>query len=205
MIRLSLSEAGGDAAVWSPDGTRITYHPTEGNRFDWRMANNTGSPERLVVSTASTGNVHAYFFSPSGTELIFEGEGGPDTGMDIGMVSLDGDGETNWLLREPYVQRHADLHPDGRWMAYRSDDSGRPEICVVPFPDVGDKLPVSNGGGTRPIWSRDGTELFYIVPGSPAQLYSATVEATDAGFTVVERAPILDWLYINESGGFSHV
>ena len=69
------------------------------------------------------------------------------------------------LLATMFGERNGEVSPDGRWLAYESDESGREEIYVRPFPDVqGGRWQVSTGGGTRPLWSRDGRELFYVSP-----------------------------------------
>ena len=84
------------------------------------------------------------------------------------------------------------LSPDGHWLAYVGDESGRTEVYVRPYPGPGGKVVVSQNGGTEPIWSRDGRELFYRGPvnGSP-QLIAAQVE-TKPGFRVVARTPLFD-------------
>ena len=86
-------------------------------------------------------------------------------------------------------------------MAYQSDESGRDEIYVRPFPDVNDDLvPVSNAGGVKALWSRDGQELFYLEPGPPVRLMSVSVEATDTDFSFGDRTPVLDWPYRSVNG-----
>ena len=113
------------------------------------------------------------------------------------MITIGSDAEPIWLLQSSYNERNAELSPDGKWMAYQSDESGRPEIYVSPFPNVEDnRWPVSNTGGRWPLWSRDGRELFYIEAGDPGQLISVSVEATETEFLFGTRTPILDWPYL---------
>jgi len=195
--RLTLGANGGNYPVWTPDGARIAYDPRTGN-IDWKAANNTGRPERLAIGVARPGSntPSSYFFTPSGTEFVFRDQENPETGDDIGMVTIGGDAEPVWLLHEPYHERNAELSPDGRWMAYQSDESGRWEIYVRPFPHVDDDLwPVSNAGGVKPLWSRDGRELFYLEPGPPTRLISVSIEATETVFSSGLRTPLLDWPY----------
>jgi serine/threonine-protein kinase len=143
-----------------------------------------------------SGFTNPYFFSPSGTELVFRSGGNPGTGDDIGMITIGGDADPVWLLRESYLERNAELSPDGRWMAYQSDESGQWEIYVRPFPNVDeDRVLVSNAGGEQPLWSRDGEELFYLEPGPPVRLMSVSIEAAATGFSFSTRTPILDWPY----------
>jgi hypothetical protein len=82
--------------------------------------------------------------------------------LDIGMITPESKGEWEPLLKESYVEAWAEISPDGRWMAYQSDESGKPEVYVRPFPDVNKgKSTVSTTGGTFPLWSPDRPELFY--------------------------------------------
>jgi len=84
--RLELGGTGGDFAVWAPDGEPIFYHPSVGAVIDWRTSNNTGSPERLVISgDAGLGALHPTVFSAAGDKLIFQGRATPASGIDIGM------------------------------------------------------------------------------------------------------------------------
>ncbi len=201
--RLTIGENGGANPAWTPDGTRIAYNPGTGD-IDWKAANNTGRPERLATGLASPGGgANPKFFSPSGDELVFNTFGHPDTGNDIGMITVGGDSEPVWLLQEPYQERNAELSPDGRWMAYQSDESGQYEVYVRPFPNVNDNFwQVSNAGGFMPLWSRDGRELFYLERG-PERLMSVSIDATETAFSFSSRTLILDWPYLGTFGTFN--
>jgi len=83
------------------------------------------------------------------------------TGQDIDLLRLDGNGEPETLLGTRFNESQPSLSPDDRWLAYASDESGRSEVFVVSFPDAGRKWQISRGGGTEPMWARDGRELFY--------------------------------------------
>jgi serine/threonine-protein kinase len=106
----------------------------------WRAANNTGADELLLTDEGLSGNQPPtpYFFSPGGTELVFRDQNSPETEDDIVMLALDGNGELTRLLNGAYDERNAELSPDGRWMAYQSNETGRYEIYVRPFPNVDD-------------------------------------------------------------------
>ena len=115
-----------------------------------RAANGTGSPEELVRAPlrVEVTTPDPYFFSASGTEIVFREPGHPESGENIGMVALEDGAEPVWLLEGMFNKRNAELSPDGRWMAYQSDESGQWEIYVRPFPNVDDdRIPVSNSGG----------------------------------------------------------
>ena len=88
----------------------------------------------------------------------------PDTGDDLRMLSLAGDRAVQTLVATQFGERNAELSPDGRWMAYQSNASGQFEIYVRPFPavDGGGLWMISTSGGTHPLWSPDGRELFYL-------------------------------------------
>jgi len=198
---LTIDENGGIYPVWTPDGARIAYGSFGGD-IDWKAANNTGSVERLATSVTGVGRPAPYFFSRSGDALVFRSTENPETGVDIGMIIVGSDAEPVWLLQGPYHELNAELSPDGRWMAYQSNESGDWEIYVRPFPNVDDSLwPVSNAGGYMPLWSRDGRELFYLDPGPPERLMSVSVVATETAFSVGTRTAILDWPYLGFGGG----
>jgi hypothetical protein len=83
------------------------------------------------------------------------------TTWDIGMIRLDGESEPEILLGTPFDEQNGMISPDGRWLAYVSNESGREEVYVRPFPGLGGKVQVSMEGGTEPMWAPDGKELFY--------------------------------------------
>lgn len=74
---------------------------------------------------------------------------------------IDGSSEPTVLASGPFLQGTGSVSPDGRWLAYRSNETGRFEVYVQPYPGRGARVPVSIGGGTQPVWSADGTEIFY--------------------------------------------
>jgi Tol biopolymer transport system component len=99
-------------------------------------------------------------WSPDGRTLAFY-EINPDTARDIWTTTLDGQGEPTPVLVTEFNEHSPMFSPDGRWLAYVSDESGREEIYLRPFSGPGAKHPVSTEGGREPVWSADGSELFY--------------------------------------------
>ncbi len=113
------------------------------------------------------------------------------------MVLLEDESEPEMLLQTPFDEDTGMLSPDDRWLAYVSNESGREEIYVRPFPDPGGKLQISTEGGTEPMWSRDGRELFYrigdkmmavaiateprLAPGSPTLLFEGRYRSGSEG------------------------
>jgi serine/threonine-protein kinase len=149
--------------VWSADGARIAFMAHRGNAPDdiyWQAADGSGVPERLG---SSAGGRAPESFTPDGRYLLFSAPLNPP--YDVGLLSLDGERRESMLVATRFNESNGVVSPDGRWLAYQSDESGPTEIYVSPFPNVGlGKRPVSNGGGSRPLWSKDGRELFYFAP-----------------------------------------
>ena len=81
--------------------------------------------------------------------------------FDLWLLTLDGDRQPRPLFHGPFNESQARVSPNGRWLAYVSDESGREEVYVVPFPGAGGRWPISTNGGSRPLWARNGRELFY--------------------------------------------
>ena len=159
MTRLT-SEARNARAIWTPDGTRVTYGSATGGNENifWKPADGSGPAERLTTSD------HLQFaasWSPDGQELAFV-EYRPETGNDIWVLPLAGDRRPRALIQTRFNEAYPDFSPDGHWLAYASDESGRSEVYVQPYPGPGPRQQVSTDGGTGPAWSRDGRELFYI-------------------------------------------
>jgi dipeptidyl aminopeptidase/acylaminoacyl peptidase len=97
-----------------------------------------------------------------------------DTGWDLNVVSLDDDRTPRPVVHSRFQERMGSLSPDGRYLAYVSDDTSRREIYVVPFPDLSEKWTISTAGGTAPRWRRNGQELFFIDPGGRLMSVSVT-------------------------------
>ena len=96
-----------------------------------------------------------------GRTLVFE-EQNRDTGWDISVVAVDGERTPRPVIRSRFQEHMGSLSPDGRYLAYTSDETGRTEVYVVTFPDVSDKWTISTSGGTAPRWQQDGSELFFL-------------------------------------------
>ena len=142
------------SVAWSADGRRVTY-TSRGDMF-WRDADASGPPERLLARERAQ---YATSWARDGTRLFFN-DTSISTGVDIWVLPRGGDPHA--VLATPANEGDAQLSADGRWLAYRSDESGRVEVYVRPFPDVmRGKWTISTAGGEQPKWSSTGRELFY--------------------------------------------
>ena len=160
--------------VWTPDSQRVIWSSQRAGNLNlyWQRADGTGEAERLTTSPLAH---RASSVAPDGKVVVFS-IGGLGRGQDLAMLTLDGKREVTMLLADPkYEELNGEVSPDGRWLAYESNESGRFEVYVRPFPDVqqGRRL-VSSSGGRQPLWSRNGRELFYIA--GDGALMSAAVE-----------------------------
>ena len=174
--------------VWTPDGRRIAFSSTrtgtQGNLY-WQRADGAGEAQRLTESTNTQlpGSWH-----PSGKFLAFS-ENNPKTGPDIFILPVDGDESSGWkigkpavFLNSPAAELEPMFSPDGRWLAYFSNESGQQQVYVRPFPGSGGGLQqISNDGGTFPSWSRARSELFFREPGTQ-QIIVAPYTATGETF-----------------------
>ena len=160
MTRLTFSPDNDVAPEWTSDGRGILFGSArEGLPQVFRKeADGTGTVERL--SDSSKGMLPRVA-SADGRYVVL-GSRSVDTGRDLYVMDLEGERSIDELLHAEFDERNPSLSPDSRWLAYQSNESDRDEIYVRPFPDVdGDRWQVSTEGGRHPVWSRDGSELFY--------------------------------------------
>ena len=143
--------------VWTPDGKQVAFRVALTGAVYWKPADGSGESQLLVQNVGAGGPTS---FSPDGRMMALE-ENNPTSRFDIRYVTLEGDGTPVTFLETPFRERSPMISPNGRWLAYLSDESGRDEIYVQPFPEPGQKWPISSEGGTEPKWSPDGQELFY--------------------------------------------
>ena len=158
--RLTGDEQADIYAVWGRDDREIFYSSGPIGRFDLyrKSADGAGSEERL---TSYERALYPNSLSPDGRSLIFLMGTRPP--HDLGVLDLDG-GEPRLLLAEAHDELNGEISPNGRYLAYQSNESGQWEVYVRPYPDVDSgRFKVSVGGGAEPLWGPDGRELFYRV------------------------------------------
>jgi len=151
------AKGSSQAAAWTADGKRVAYRGTRSGfrNIYWKASDGSGEEERL---TTGEGVQTPIDWSPDGEWLAFV-ENNPVNGGDTWVLPIEGDRKAR-LFQENAFAPH--FSPDGKWIAYSSDESGRREIYIRPFQEAGGKTQVSADGGTEPVWSRDGKELFYL-------------------------------------------
>jgi Tol biopolymer transport system component len=162
-----LSFIGGDNRwpVWSPDGKNIVFRSTNQATpgLYWSRSDGVGEARRLTDGKLDE---VPYSFSPDARWLAFQQNGNAGS-RDIFTAPIEGDpgqlrlGKPELFLGTPFVEVYPAFSPDGRWLAYSSNESGTFEIYVRPFPGSGGQRQISIGGGRFPLWSRDGRQLFF--------------------------------------------
>jgi len=185
--RLTFTQGFEAYPVWSPDGKGIVFTSNRNGALNlyWMRADGAGSAVRL---TESKNDQLAFSFSPDGKRLAFV-EIDPKTGYDLWTLPLDEvqsdhpkPGKPEPFLVTPFKEHSPMISPDGRWLAYYSNESGRYEVYVRPFPGPGGKWQLSTGGGDSPVWSKKAPELFYrSAEGMTVASYTANGEAFIAG------------------------
>jgi Tol biopolymer transport system component len=187
--RLTFDAGTETSPVWSGDGSRIFFSKFFAGLFQ-KVSSGAGSDE-LLLKTDYAAYPDDWFSGKTGELLLFEMDSS-NTKYDLWVLPLTGERKPYPVLQTPFNETHAQFSPDGRFVAYVSDESGRAEVYVQSFPASGGKWQISTLGGDQPQWQRDGRELFYMAPdkklmavpivpgdsfapGSPAALFATHV------------------------------
>ncbi len=150
--------------IWSPDGNQMVFGSLRGGKWGLyrKPSNNAVSDERLIESDVQ---VLPMSWSPDGDSIVYE-QGNSLTSFDLWMLPLTGDRMPTPMLHTQFIESRGQISPNGKWLAYQSNETGRTEVYVQGFPSGTGKWQVSANGGQSARWRRDGRELFYMnVPG----------------------------------------
>jgi len=174
--------------VWSPDDRLIAFTSNRRGPREWglykKSATEIADDEQLVVGGTTLSPTD---WSRDGIILYaFSFNDGP---RDIGAVPLHGDRKPFLVVTTPFHETSAQFSPDGRWIAYQSNESGSVEIYVQPFPS-GRKVPISGAGGVQVRWRRDGRELFYLAPDNQLMAVSIRLDADTPSVEVGKPEPL---------------
>lgn len=176
LSRLSFGAGSALAPVWSADGSRVAYVCAQLTSLCVRQASGAGNEEVLLTSDEAKSLDD---WSPDGKVLLYEDVSPKTAATDLWLLPMNGERKPSPYLQTRFDETHARFSPDGRYVAYTSNESGRDEVYVRTFPAAGEKWQISSDGGDQAQWRADGKELFFL--GLDRKLRAVAVK-TDHGF-----------------------
>ena len=187
-IRLTTDPGVDSFPSWSPNGDHITFVSTRNAVTSiYQKRSNGGSPEEPLVSSGEL--KYNPTWSPDGQTIIYS-QLNPKTNVDLYLLSLSGEKKSTSWLQTNFIEAQARFSPNGRWIAYISNETGQFEVYVESFPATGTKLPMSIGGGSQPQWRADGRELYYYNP--ERKLMAVEVNGDGPTFKVGQARPLFE-------------
>jgi Tol biopolymer transport system component len=177
--RFTFGEDADTTPLWSPDGQRIAFSTRRKANADLAVKAVGGTGEVEILLEAE-GDQYPSSWSPDGKSLLYY-HVDPKTSWDLYVLPLEGDRKPRPFVRSPFVDLRGRISPDGRWVAYQTNEAGRAEIFVQAFPGPGGKWQISTAGGTEPQWGPGGKELFYLSQNKMMRVSVQTGAAFEAG------------------------
>jgi Tol biopolymer transport system component/predicted Ser/Thr protein kinase len=189
--RFTFDTAGESDAVWSPDAKTIVFDSTRRGHSDvYRKAANGSGEEELLYSDQV--DKYPLSISPDGKSLLYLVGGGAKSGADLWILpnplGANSAARPFPILHTQANENYGQFSPDGHWIAYASDESGRYEVYLAPFPGPGGRRQVSPAGGEQPRWRADGKEIFYVA--ADQRLMAAEVALKGGGIETGEVHPL---------------
>jgi eukaryotic-like serine/threonine-protein kinase len=176
LTRLTFGTKADSNPVWSPDGRQIAFSSNRSGvlQIYRKDAGGGGQEEQL---TSGPNDKYVTDWSRDGKYLLYS-QSDPKTSLDLWALPLDGDRKPVPVLQSPFLEYGGQFSPDGKWIAYDSNESGRTDVYIRAFPSSPGKWQVSNRGGGIPRWRADGKELFYV--SSDFKMMAVTIRASAA-------------------------
>jgi hypothetical protein len=184
---------------WTPDGARILFRSDRAGpnaTLWWQPADGSGAAQEVVASPGNA--IWEGLLTPDGLTVVFRI--GTFGAADIWYRRLTGDTTLKGIATTRFDEMAPRVSPDGRWIAYQSNESGSTQVVVRPFPGPGAQVTVSVGGATGPLWSRDGRRVFYF---NGTQFVAASV-TTSPAFSVTAREVLFEGNYLQAAGHASY-
>jgi Tol biopolymer transport system component len=177
LVRFTFDPGSDLLGLWSPDGQRIVWTSTRNGSFDlYEKELSSNGQDRLLLRSDQP--KFPLDWSRDGRYLLYR-QIGPQTGHDIFVLPTSGERKPFAYLQTPAMENGGAFSPDGRWIAYNSDESGRFEVYIESFPTHGGKRQISPTGGSGPRWRADGKELYYYsLDGKLMSVYVTAGEGT---------------------------
>jgi serine/threonine-protein kinase len=187
LSRLTTDAASDTRPLWTPDGKRIIFTSSRAGypELFWKAADGTGADERIITRAKDLADLRATGWSPDGKQLLFGEVSAGVIRCSVAQSAIDRPSEVKTLVSNEFCNDFSALSPDGRWLAYHSNLSGRYEVYIERYPQLGGRQQISTSGGWRPMWARDGHELFFSTPDN-RQLFSVSVQS---GATLIAGRP----------------
>jgi Tol biopolymer transport system component len=186
--RLTTSPVPEGVPIWSPDGAQMAFRSFRKNHDEVYRTSAFSEAGESRITLPGHDRIATDWAPDAGTLIV--NALSDDEDYDIWAIRLSGDAPATPLVRTPHNDTGGRVSPDGRWIAYVSDDSGTPEVFVQRFREGTDRRQISVKGGTEPIWRRDGRELFYL--SADGHLMAVGVEPSAKGFSDSGSTPLFE-------------